>query len=471
MNPDRDLVLAYALLPGFGFFSPKGPLRLRIVIGQKIRKLSIFFDRGKPDAYTFPVLQLFGPNGKELDKEALIESVSLSGSESIEEAENLLQMVRNGKRFRSLQESRPGMIITLKKPVEISHIRLGNRHGRMGQKARYVCVDGYARGNLVLNYRNNSPEALLKEARAIHVELGVNWPQKDDADIQRHCRELRSHLVSSLEQNQLSWSSRRLGQFLDLFQPKLEMSPFNLRLAAEVVTATFTDRSAVATSTFSPLSPLLNTPKRLEQVVSLANQIMSDRKMRDVRVIAGKHAFQESVLQKNRNRYLAALDQIFPALQACGTQSMLAYGSLLGAVRDGGFMAHDDDVDVLYFDGSSSRAEALERRATLVSQLVSHGFKMNGRFKNANFHLSNGNAKIDLFPCWKEGEVMHVMRSYPKYEPFPASDLFPSGLVQLHNRAYPAPANAEAFLEWRYGAGWSVPDPYHEWPWQLQQTQ
>jgi hypothetical protein len=235
----------------------------------------------------------------------------------------------------------------------------------------------------------------------------------------------------------------------------------------EIIAKQLGTRSAISTRGLAPLGVMLNTHERLEAAVAEANRLLSAKLGRDVQMAAGKHAFQESRLMLQKDAFLRGLDQIFPAMQACGVQPMLAYGTLLGAVREGGFLAHDDDVDLLYFDGSKSRAEAMEGRVALVEKLSDLGFELVHDFRNANFHVTNGESKFDLFPCWQEGRNLQVMQSYPTYMPMPVGVVLPLGQVQMYDRTYPAPANPQAFLKWRYGAGWSVPDPYHEWPWEM----
>jgi hypothetical protein len=45
--------------------------------------------------------------------------------------------------------------------------------------------------------------------------------------------------------------------------------------------------------------------------------------------------------------------------------------------------------------------------------------------------------------------------------------VYPASQVQLCGRMMPAPADPEAYLEERYGAGWRISDQFFEWPWPL----
>lgn len=63
-----------------------------------------------------------------------------------------------------------------------------------------------------------------------------------------------------------------------------------------------------------------------------------------------------------------------------------------------------------------------------------------------------------------------MMGGSRKYCPVPKSVMLPTSSVSLHDHVYPAPADPVAFLADRYGPGWSVSDPYYEWPWPLEVT-
>ena len=468
MTPTRELDLAYDLLPGYGFFAPQGSLRLRVDVKKKLKRVSIFFDAGKPKVFAFPSINLFGRDRKEIPKAQVISSATASSLILDLEATDVLKRVVSGHGFRSGRELRPELTIEFKEPVALSHILLGNRPGVVGKQARHICVNGYAKGRLALSHRNIAPKKMVAEMYAIHAKLGMDLPQKGQS-LTAHCDDVRAAVQASLDEgDRQQWSARQIGQFLPLFANDPDVTPFRTRLMGEIIAKQLGTRAAISTRGLAPLGVMLNTDARIKAAMVVTNKVLSQKLDRDVQMVAGKHAFQEARLVLQKDAYLRGLDQVFPAMQACGVQPMLAYGTLLGAVREGGFLAHDDDVDLLYFDGSKTRAEAMSRRIDLVKALEPHGLTLAQDLRNANFHVNNGEVELDLFPCWQVGKKLHVMQRYPEYMEMPVEAVLPLGQAQLYGRSYPAPADPEAFLKWRYGAGWGTPDPYHEWPWEMQ---
>jgi SAM-dependent methyltransferase len=144
-----------------------------------------------------------------------------------------------------------------------------------------------------------------------------------------------------------------------------------------------------------------------------------------------------------------------------GHDAFLAYGNLLGAVRDGALIGHDDDADIAYlarathpFDiiVESLRIEREFRRAGWSTTRMSGGtFKLWARLPDG---LKIG---IDVFTAFYYGDRLHVMPYVA--ERLPRQAVLPLSRVVLEGRELAAPAQPETLLEATYGPGWRVPDP------------
>lgn len=158
------------------------------------------------------------------------------------------------------------------------------------------------------------------------------------------------------------------------------------------------------------------------------------------------------------------------------------YGTLLGAVRnpmtkwadypwlrqDGrvsagpapGIVPHDKDGDlgILYrdFDGVRRRMRGLTARGMNVHVNI-HRASMKVRVSSRN------HTNIDLF-FWRSREDVLFRQRYAqvdrfKGKEFPRAMLTPPGTVTWEGLTLPAPADPEAFLEFRYGPRWRTPLP------------
>ena len=158
---------------------------------------------------------------------------------------------------------------------------------------------------------------------------------------------------------------------------------------------------------------------------------------------------------------LASAETVLDALRSAGVEPFLAYGTLLGAVREGGLIGHDSDADLGYVSRHDHPADVVLESFRLQRRLVAMGLSVT-RYSGLAFRVNvveGDGAKrgLDVF-----GGFLHDGRLYLMGEvgsPFREEWVWPLTTVTLEGRKLPAPAEPERLLEAMYGPGWRTPDP------------
>ena len=181
-------------------------------------------------------------------------------------------------------------------------------------------------------------------------------------------------------------------------------------------------------------------------------------------------------LDDERNRACAnygveVLDKFDKCMKENNFFYTLAYGSILGAIREHGFIKHDLDIDVyMWIEDYSPK---------FVQELQKVGFTW-----LHSYTIDNGKyGREDTFEC--KGVTIDVFWLYPPINQYPYSCLFlrqdnlsknqrlPQRLempIKKHSRLekfetlqLPVPINAEEICEMRYGPNYMTPDPSWHW--------
>lgn len=149
-------------------------------------------------------------------------------------------------------------------------------------------------------------------------------------------------------------------------------------------------------------------------------------------------------------------------LESFNKQLFLIYGTLLGFVREGGFIPGDDDFDTAFMaeagDPQAVKRETLQMIAALVEAGFSVSFNRRGRlFRLHSKELGIEGPHLDVHSFWEEDGRIWGHNDFcaegRREQYVPALERDYSELS-----AY-IPAEAEAFLGAHYGPGWRTPDP------------
>ncbi|WP_432450717.1 adenylyltransferase/cytidyltransferase family protein [Aliiroseovarius marinus] len=160
------------------------------------------------------------------------------------------------------------------------------------------------------------------------------------------------------------------------------------------------------------------------------------------------------------------VENVLSVLSKYSDKVFLNSGTLLGVVRDGKLIDHDDDVDLAVVLEASSQEEAGRAFNQLQQELIAHGYarphkpKQGGYDAIIKFDVGDGMV-FDLFPAWIEGDKLNV---YPYLlGEAKSSDLLPLKTCEI--TGLPIPSNPERLLEVNYGENWRTPDRYWRFEW------
>ncbi|WP_134764553.1 methyltransferase domain-containing protein [Nocardioides sp. 1609] len=164
--------------------------------------------------------------------------------------------------------------------------------------------------------------------------------------------------------------------------------------------------------------------------------------------------------ERDIDALLDATDAVLAALRETGVEPFIAYGTLLGAVREGRVLGHDSDADLGYVSRFTTPVEVALESYRIQRHLAERGYAI-ARYSGASFKISvteeDVTRGLDVFGGFFDGGRLHLMGEINT--PFEPSWISPLGTALLDGRPMPVPARPEKLLEAMYGPGWQVPDP------------
>lgn len=174
------------------------------------------------------------------------------------------------------------------------------------------------------------------------------------------------------------------------------------------------------------------------------------------------------------DRLAFVVERVARALERAGVWHTLAYGTLLGAVRDGDIIPWDSDVDFFIRAGDERRVLHLHsvlaadgilvRQARMVSSVLAVNARGVAAPSGPRLTIDHEGIRVgDLYPLslFNDGVLRWYDFEHESYWcpdcSFPHFYMAERSEVLLRGRPYRAPQAAERWLEVIYGPSWRVP--------------
>jgi hypothetical protein len=361
-------------------------------------------------------------------------------------------------------ERAPWWQVQMQLETQVTRIRLFNRGDYWGIRARKIRVELLVGNTWVCAYYSRNAESLLRTLQACGTIMGAIRLDGDPRLIRNEVLEKISGkiLTTDVSPKNIPW--REILPLIDMWGTEQLTEQETTILAAWMTLAG-------GLNPLLPISAKLQTPESILRLQDRINEVAYIHRLGQY--IITRHGIHHSYLMQHKDLFLDGAEKLILTLQGMQYQPMIAYGTLLGAIRDQSLIPHDDDMDLILICRATDRTAVEQEMTALAEQLRHIGYRVVQLLPaSLNMRVYDGNLGVeyDIFPCWRsshnESELFLHMEKMG-IRAIPENIVYPPKNVTLHGRSMPAPADPPAFLNERYGPGWTTPNQFFEWPWPL----
>ncbi len=148
-----------------------------------------------------------------------------------------------------------------------------------------------------------------------------------------------------------------------------------------------------------------------------------------------------------------------------GYDLFITYGTLLGAVREGGFLAHDNDYDASFVSSASTGPEAADELVKIAKVLIAKGYRVGAMA--GGLHVvdpARPDHRIDIFHIYfdADGVLQHPF-GYAGDTQITTADWKGTREIEFVGRSALIPVCAEKLLATFYGDDWRLPKTAFKW--------
>lgn len=458
-----------SVAPSYSFFGGGKNETLKVKVDAQISELCLHVESANT-VLNLKALTLFDAQNNPIQ---IDEMISITCSSSKEKDLGSLKILE-GRGFHSNLEEDPWLKVLFKKPTYLKNIELANRACKWGSRNQHLNIsvlDKNGKRTDIYSPFGHSEIAFFynKTARL----LGLKALLISDKQVRR--KVILAKLLNKVRKADVKPKIIKFAlNFLSTWS--LE-KPAGKELNTEImILAACIHHEIKLHLRFSllPFARLLSNAKEIESLEFHVNKLRKKNELPEIKFT--KHGIaKKGMLIQNVPEVIKTLEIVMADLREMGLKPALAYGTLLGAVREKQFIAHDDDVDILieFNDENICLERAFELKDKLMKQFSTSKYRVVSGSKtvnNLNMHvfLKETNIMVDVFPYWSEGEKVFLHMEKMAIRGIPSFIFEGRAEVELYGKSFSGLAESEEFLRERYGEGWGISDKYHEWPWEVQ---
>ena len=118
-----------------------------------------------------------------------------------------------------------------------------------------------------------------------------------------------------------------------------------------------------------------------------------------------------NIVGKRKNKGLHTLgykylNKMTEVLDESGLCYFITYGTLLGMIREGGFLGHDEDIDIGVICDDQFSWERIEDAMKKIGMNKKHQFRLNGEVTEQTYAVDT--LSVDFFLFYEKDEEHHI---------------------------------------------------------------